>query len=111
MFDCWAWFSPCVSFLFHLQTVDRGCTVEGITQFAVVLSRALERRGCPHDFITELKLVLGTESDEEVFTFFHDKCSDFWATQEAEDLSDIGDATDVFLKAFFDGKSSLANVQ
>lgn len=84
-------------------TSEKGCTTEGITQMVAVLTRRLERRSCPHDALKELKLILGVTTQKEVWEFFYQQCFAFWSTQETQNLKDIGDGTDVFLKAFFDG--------
>jgi hypothetical protein len=73
-------------------TSEAGCTIAG-----------LDANGCPHNFMVELRLVLGGVSVEEVWTFFWLQCFSFWSSQESMNFADIGDGTDVFIKAFFDG--------
>lgn len=67
------------------------------------MATALERRSCTHNFLDEIKLVLGVTTEEEVWMFFFYQCFDFWSAKDTADLGDIGDGTDVFLKSFFDG--------
>jgi hypothetical protein len=84
-------------------TSEKGCTIAGIKDFVITLNQALNANGCPHNFMVELRLVLGGVSVEEVWTFFWLQCFSFWSSQESMNFSDIGDGTDVFIKAFFDG--------
>jgi hypothetical protein len=84
-------------------TSEKGCTIAGLRDFVITLNEALNANGCPHNFMVELRLVLGGVSVEEVWTFFWLECFSFWSSQESMNFSDIGDGTDVFIKAFFDG--------
>ena len=84
-------------------TSESGCTIAGLRDFVITLDEALNDNGCPHNFMIELRLVLGGVSVEEVWTFFWLQCFNFWSSQESMNFADIGDGTDVFIKAFFDG--------
>jgi hypothetical protein len=84
-------------------TSEAGCTIAGLRDFVITLNEALDANGCPHNFMVELRLVLGGVSVEEVWTFFWLQCFSFWSSQESMNFADIGDGTDVFIKAFFDG--------
>lgn len=84
-------------------TSEAGCTIAGLVDFVVTLDQALNANGCPHNFMGELRLVLGGVSVEEVWTYFWLQCFNFWSSQESMNFADIGDGTDVFIKAFFDG--------
>jgi hypothetical protein len=59
--------------------------------------------------MAELRLVLGGVSVEEVWTFFWLQSFNFWSSQESKNFADIGDGTDVFIKAFFDGMYVFGN--
>jgi len=85
------------------QTTNRGYTPDGITQFVTTLGRRLARRNCPHDFEIELMLVYGTTNENDVWELLFNECFDFWEAKSTRELADIGDGTDVFLKAFYDG--------
>jgi hypothetical protein len=84
-------------------TSEKGCTIAGIRDFAITLNQALYANGCPHNFMAELRLVLGGVSVEEVWTFFWLQCFSFWSSRDTKNFADIGDGTDLFIKEFFDG--------
>jgi hypothetical protein len=85
---------------------EKGCTTNGIDAFTVDLEAALSDVGCTHDATEELRLVLGVDTDDEVYDFFWDTCFEFWSSQEGRNFAEIGDGTDLFIKAFFDGAFS-----
>jgi hypothetical protein len=87
-------------------TTQKGLTIAGLIDFATTLNQALNQEGCPHNFMIELRLVLGGVSEEEVWTYFWLEGLSFWSAQDSKNFADIGDGTDVFIKAFFDGMSS-----
>jgi hypothetical protein len=87
-------------------TTQKGLTILGLIDLAITLNQALFQAGCPHNFMIELRLVLGGVSEEEVWTYFWLEGLSFWSAQDSKNFADIGDGTDVFIKAFFDGMSS-----
>jgi hypothetical protein len=87
-------------------TSQAGATIAGLKDFIINLNQALNANGCPHNFMVELRLVLGGVSQEEVWTFFWLQGFNFWSSQESKNFADIGDGTDVFIKEFFDGTFS-----
>jgi hypothetical protein len=86
-------------------TTQKGLTISGLVDFVVTLNQALNAEGCPHNFMDELRLVLGGVSVEEVWTYFYVEGLSFWSSQDSKNFADIGDGTDVFIKNFFDGMS------
>jgi hypothetical protein len=96
----------------YTYTSQAGCTTSGLLDFVASLEEALiAAPGCTNSYLKELRLVLGVEREgktskeirDEVYGFFRLQCSDFWSTQEGTNFAKIGDGTDVFTKAFFDG--------
>jgi hypothetical protein len=103
----------------YTYTSQAGCTTSGLLDFVANLTEALSAApGCNHGIVKELSLVLGVEIEgktpkevrEKVFGFFWLQCFDFWSTQEGTDFAKIGDGTDVFTKAFFDGMFQQAGI-
>jgi hypothetical protein len=90
-------------------TSQAGATIAGLIDFVINLNQALNAVNCPHNFMVELRLVLGGVSQEEVWTFFWLKSFNFWSSQESKNFADIGDGTYVFIKAFFDGMFVFGN--
>jgi hypothetical protein len=51
----------------------------------------------------ELELVLNVVGEEAIWSFFNNKCIEFWSSQEGRNFAEIGDGTNLFIKEFFDG--------